>query len=160
MKKLISVFLLFVLLLTACGETNVDTSSQDISSEMVSGKVSSELDETAKKKIGQELSEKMVSMSDEETIFVVVWFEDIDESAVELPPKEQKEEYTKARSQAVQEHNKKIISTLPEGLEIDFESKYAPMIYAFATKAQINEMATNEKVYSIDYFEDKPLTNT
>ncbi len=160
MKKVITIFLFFALLLTACGETSADTSSQDISSEMVSGEVSSELDETAKKKIGQELSEKMFSMSDEETIFVVVWFEDIDESVVELPPKEQKEEYTKARSQAVQEHNKKIISTLPEGLEIDFESQYAPMIYAFATKAQINEMATNEKVYSIDYFEDKPLTNT
>ncbi len=157
MKKLISVFLLFALLLTACGETNVDTSSQDVSSVVVSSEDSSELDETAKKKIGQELSEKMLSMSDEETIYVVVWFEDIDKSTVELPPIEQKYEYNKALSQAVQEHNKKIISTLPVGLEIDVESQYAPMIYAFATKAQINEMATNEKVYSIDYFEDKPL---
>ena len=50
MKKLIAVFLLFVLLLTACGETNVDTSSQDVSSETVSGEVSSELDETATEK--------------------------------------------------------------------------------------------------------------
>lgn len=160
MKKLISVFLLFVLLLTACGEANIDTSSQDVSSVVVSSEDSSELDESAKKKIGQELSEKMLSMSDEEIIYVVVWFEDIDESAVELPPKDQKEEYNKARSQAVQEHNKKIISTLPVGLEIDVESRYAPLIQAFATKAQINEMATNEKVYSIDYFESKPITNT
>lgn len=160
MKKLIAVFLLLALLLTACGEANIDTSSQDVSSETVSGGVYSELDETAKKKIGQELSEKMLSMSDEETIYVVVWFEDIDESVVELPSKDQREEYNKARSQAVQEHNKKIISTLPEGLEIEFESRYAPMIFAFATKEQINEMATNEKVYSIDYYDNKPLTTT
>ena len=157
MKKVLVIMLLAVLLLTACGETNVDTSSQDASSVVVSSEEPPELDETAKKKIGQELSEKMLSMSDEETIYVVAWFEDIDESVVELPPKDQREEYNKARSQAVQEHNKKIISTLPEGLEIEFESQYAPMIFAFATKAHINEMATNEKVYSIDYLESKPL---
>ena len=42
MKKLIAVFLLFALLLTACGEANVDTSSQDVSSEIVSQESSEE----------------------------------------------------------------------------------------------------------------------
>ena len=50
MKKTIAVLLLFALLLTACGETNIDTSSQDVSSVVVSSEDSSELDESATEK--------------------------------------------------------------------------------------------------------------
>ena len=50
MKKTIAVILLFALLLTACGETNIDTSSQDVSSVVVSSEGSSESETTTDKK--------------------------------------------------------------------------------------------------------------
>ena len=60
MKKLIAVFLLLALLLTACGEANIDTSSQDISSEIVS-------QESREASSDAEISSADVSSESEET---------------------------------------------------------------------------------------------
>ncbi len=147
MKKLLSILLLSAILLCSCTVPSVDTSS-----ELSSVTTSSAEGEDVTAKIGGELFEKMMSVSNEEKIDIIIYFYKSDYEGSEIyADRRTKADFVSRKAITAQEHMKRIISTLPKWLDLENSEQDSGrhMLTAVATKGEILELCNNSNISDI-----------